>query len=198
MKNIICTLLLLAPAMYGATQKPAIGFMAGINTTHLHISDGVESFGGNSVGFQVGGIGTIPLTKHISIVPQVLFTQRRGPLYAHDITMNTIEMPVNLCYTSDGFFAGVGASIGYGLSSKSIYSDINTKLEYDLYDKENNFFLLKRVTFHANALIGYRFPGGLAVTANFSPGLQNLPEDGPEGLTIKNKTYGFSLGYFLN
>ena len=73
-------------------------------------------------------------------------------------------MPVNLLYTTNGFFIGAGPNFSYGLSGKIEFPDDE---ELDVYDQEEAdvFLTLKRFEVGANCLMGYTFPNGLILQA---------------------------------
>ena len=69
-----------------------------------------------------------------------------------------------------------------------------TKIKFGSGDDE-----VKRFEFGANALAGYRLPGGFIVSANYYLGLNNIQNGNANDLgAVKNKYFAFKIGYVLN
>jgi len=149
-------------------------------------------------GFHVGGIADLGFTEHFSVQPQLLLVSKG--VKASDessFSMLNIDIPINLFYKNNGFFIGGGPNLSYGLSAKQ-KSDGNP--DQDLYDDDGGEAPFKRFGFGLNFEMGYTFPSGFRLGANYTPTLSNLVNDdgGMGDGEINPRSFGFSIGYMFN
>lgn len=148
------------------------------------------------IGFNVGGIADFKFSEHFSVQPQLLLASKGIKISDETkITMLNIDLPINLLYRHNGFFIGAGPSLSYGLSAtvKQDGSD-----DEDLYEEEGgNDAFFKRFDFGVNTTLGYEFPGGLLISANYNSGLSNLSNNEDEG-EYNHRSFGISIGYLFN
>lgn len=150
-------------------------------------------------GFHVGGIADLGFTEHFSVQPQLLFTSKSVKISDESsFSLLNIDIPINLFYKNNGFFVGGGPNLSYGLSAKQ---KTDGSPDQDLYDDDGGDAPFKRFGFGVNIAMGYTFPGGFTLGANYTPILSNLVnEDGGMGTDteINPRAFGFSIGYMFN
>lgn len=195
MKKYLAIIMILFSTMSLQAQKIRYGVEAGINTGYLNLKgdDGIEN---NSTGWQGGFTALIPVGQQLALQPKLLFAQRNTRVAYGRFDLKTLEVPVCLVYYKDGFTAGVGAGLLYGVSAKARYKYQDESFTHNLYEPNESEFVLRRAGVTANLTMGYVFPNGIAINAHFSPVLTDLQKTGyVEG--IYSKTIGFSVGYYL-
>ncbi len=195
MKKYLLIIVFIFSAIALQAQKIRYGVEAGINTGYLNLKgdDGIEN---NSTGWQGGFTALIPVGKQLALQPKMLLVQRNTRVAYGRFDLKSVELPVCLVYSKDGFTAGVGAGLVYGVSAKARYKYEDESATYNLYETNESGLIFRRAGITGNVAMGYIFPNGLAVNAHFSPVLNNLQKEGyVEG--IYSKTIGFSVGYYF-
>lgn len=203
MKRFLCVTLSVITLTASATaQVVHFGIKAGIQNNFLILR---SKSGGDwsrsivsSTGFQAGGVADIGITNHFSIQPNLLFSMKSTRASSStEITLYTIDLPVNFVYKHNGFFAGLGPNLSYGISAKQE----NGSVDDDLYeaDSPTSPAEFNRFEFGANALLGYQFDCGLTLNAHYTPGYSNLNNDDNTASNQRYNTriYGFSIGYMF-
>jgi hypothetical protein len=147
-------------------------------------------------GFHVGGVADLGFSEHFSVQPQLLFTSK-GVKQSDEssISLLNIDIPINLFYKNNGFFVGGGPNFSYGLSAKS---KTDGSPDQDLYEEDGGDAPLKRFGFGVNVAMGYTFPSGFTIGANYTPTLSNIVNDGGGDGEYNPRHYGFSIGYMFN
>jgi hypothetical protein len=147
-------------------------------------------------GFHVGGIADLKFSEHFSVQPQLLFVSKGIKLSDEtSINMFTVDLPINLLYRNNGFFIGAGPNLSYGIAGK-IKQDGSD--DQDLYkDEDGNEAPFKRFDFGINTTLGYEFPSGLLLSAQYTPGLVDLANEGGDG-KYNHRSFGISIGYLFN
>lgn len=147
------------------------------------------------VGFHAGVLLDVPLSKHISIQPNLLFSQKGFKLSSnttgtfHTGTYNYIELPVNVIYhINEKFSIGAGPYLGYALSGTQSSGFLSVDIPFGSGQG-------RRLDFGLNALIGYEIIDGLVISSNYSLGLANISDDGSS--PVKNNVIGVSLTKFF-
>ena len=156
-------------------------------------------------GITAGLVLDASLSSNLSFQPELNYVQK-GLKSDQDgvkdvVTYSYLELPLNVVYRAQkerGFFIGAGPSIAYGLSGKEKYSDPqgseNTKVKFGAADDE-----VKPVDFGVNVLAGYKFGSGFLLAANYNLGLSNIQNGNSSDVgTVKNKYFGFKIGYFFH
>jgi hypothetical protein len=152
-------------------------------------------------GFHGGLIADLSMQPGFSIQPQLLFALKGGKLpndAGFDFT--AVDLPVNFLYRHQGFFAGAGPNFSYLLSGKIKTSGGETA---DLFNDESITDQIKvsRFEIGANVLLGYEFPGGFLLSANYAAGINSIFKtvDNPSDVTLlaHNSYFGFSIGYMF-
>ena len=151
-------------------------------------------------GFHGGVLADISMQPGFSIQPQLLFALKGGKIPSDaGFDFTTVDLPVNFLYRYQGFFAGAGPNFSYLLSGKIKTSGGETA---DLFKDEaiTDQIKVKRFEVGVNALLGYEFPGGFLLSANYAAGLNTIFEsvdsNDPKFLA-HNSYFGFSIGYMF-
>lgn len=188
-------------------QNIHVGFTAGTSIANYKVKvDGEDESSDSKAGFTAGVLIDIPAGKNFSFQPALNFVQKgtKEKQGSEKITlsMNAIEVPLNLLYNSNGeagnFFIGAGPSLGFNISGKLKYDDGEDTFKEDVEignDPDNDF--IKGLDLGANVLAGYQFPNGLFISANYNLGLNNLFPGGSDDGTLKSRYFGFKLGWML-
>jgi hypothetical protein len=200
MKKTIITLTAFIFFIYAAnSQKAQLGFTAGATLANYKIKENGEDQSGNSkAGFTAGVIINIPAGKNFIIQPGVHWVEK-GSKDEEDgnkasLTVNSIEIPVNFMYTSNGgFFIGAGPSASFAVSGKAKFNDVSA----DMHFGNSNDDDMKGFDFGANFVTGYQSKGGFLIAANFNQGFSNLIAGDAAGSSIKSQYFGIRLGYIL-
>lgn len=207
----------LSAAAFAVQAQTTFGAHAGINGAMVTS----KSTGGGQtttdksdtkVGFTIGVNAEIPIASSLVFRPELNFIQKGGKQTESGsgfsseskLTMNYLELPLNVVYkfNGSGLFAGAGPSLGFGISGKANFKNTigstTTEDKTDIkFDGEKNAtdgkFHLKAFDFGANFLVGYQFSNNLVLKANYTLGLSNItPEDNE---SFKNTGLGFTIGY---
>lgn len=203
MKKVITAALAVCLISNVSAQKFTYGIKGGINTNQLAISvedreeNETTKISAGKIGFQVGGVAELSLSDNFAIQPNLLFALKGGkfPASPYNINVYSIELPINLLYKTNGFFAGAGPNLGYGISGKV---KVNNRT-YDLFDKDDAGEIpLKRFEVGANMIMGYQFPSGLNISSHYTVGLTNSYNGDEESDNkVRHNVLGFSVGYTL-
>jgi hypothetical protein len=207
-KIILLTSALVMTCSVINAQKTTFGIKGGIQQTtiSLNVDEGedvkytAESPG---IGFLVGAVADIKLCANFSIQPNLLFSYKGGKMIilgAGDVSAISVDLPINALYHHNGFFIGAGPNISYGLSAKvKPYDDGDEDM--DFYKAEDGEDApIKRFEIGVNATMGYQFPAGFGISANFTRGLNNLinDKDMAEAVKFNFKQFGVSFTYMFN
>jgi outer membrane protein with beta-barrel domain len=200
MKKTIITLSAFILFMYAANaQKARIGITAGSTLANYKIkADGEDQSGNSKAGFTAGVIVNLPAGKNFMIQPGIHWvgkgTKDEEDGHTASLTANSIEIPVNFLYTSNGgFFIGAGPSASFAVSGKAKLDDVSADLHFGNSDDDD----LKGFEFGANVVTGYQSPKGFLIAANFNQGFSNLIPGDAGNSSIKSHYFGIRLGYVL-
>jgi hypothetical protein len=200
MRKLTFTLLLVSAIGFsGYAQKTSFGIKAGVTSNYWAFShtESDAKLGGSKVGFYAGGIANIPLSAHLTFQPNLLVSRKGARMEEQDFTTWNIELPAHLLYTHNGFFVGAGPNFSYGLDGRLKSDDISDG-ESDIYSKGEVDNAFKRFEIGSSVLIGYNFPGGLTLSANYVQGLNNIITGTTDHkVKIYTSTFGFSVGYLF-
>jgi hypothetical protein len=196
MKKINFTFLsLLLICFAGYAQKTAFGVKAGMNSNYLRFKVEGEKESGEKTGVYFGFVYHLQANKNFAVQPNLLATMRGAYIDGVHIRTWNIEVPINLLYTTGGFFAGAGPNLSYSLDARASGEDVSPDGEVDMHSEESGL-RIKRTEIGANVLAGYTFPNGLSISANFIQGFNNLYV-GTEDITVRSSSFGFALGYMF-
>jgi hypothetical protein len=200
MKKTIITLAAFILFLHAAhSQKPQIGFTAGGTFANYKIkADGEDQSGNSKAGFTAGLIVNLPAGKNFMIQPGIHWvgkgTKDEEDGHTASLTANSIEIPVNFLYTSNGgFFIGAGPSASFAVSGKAKLDDVSADLHFGNSDDDD----MKGFDFGANVVTGYQSPGGFLIAANFNQGFSNLIPGDAGNSSMKSHYFGIRLGYVL-
>jgi hypothetical protein len=189
-------------------QKTTFGIKGGIQQTavSLHTDEGddikytIESPG---IGALVGFVADMRLTSNFSVQPNLLFSYKGGKMIAlgaGNLSAISVDLPINALYHHNGFFIGAGPNFSYGITGKIKPFDDGDE-DMDFYKGEDGEDApIKRFEIGVNAMMGYQFPSGFGLSANFTRGLNNLVngDDAPDNVKFNFKQFGLSFTYMFN
>lgn len=204
-KVILLSSLLVITGSAIMAQKTSFGIKAGIQQSALNTkidSDEEDlSFDAPRIGFIFGGVADIKFSSNFSVQPNLLLVSRPSSLILlgeGDVNTMSIDVPINLHYTNNGFFIGAGPNFSYGISSKYKPFD-SAEEDVDLYkEQDGEDAPFKRFEMGVNGQLGYQFTSGLTITANFTRGLNNIINFEESGYKMSSKQFGLSVGYMFN
>src|SRR5688500_7989950 len=131
-KTIVLFSALLLTVSAALAQNLSFGVKAAVTSnffTNRYDNDDDDRFIIDKTGFYIGGIANIQLSEHFALQPNLLLAMKGGKTGEGKISTTHIDVPVNLLYTTNGFFIGVGPNFSYGLSGKLEFEDE----EIDIY-----------------------------------------------------------------
>lgn len=201
---IVTTVLSLVLTSSVNSQKTRLGLTGGPHNSIFLF--GAEDENSNSsyfqkLGFHGGLLADISIQPTFSVQPQLLFVMKGGKV-PNDAGFDflAVDLPINLLFHHQGFFAGAGPNFSYLLSGKLKTAGGETA---DLFNDEDitDQIDVKRLEIGVNALLGYEFASGFLLSANYSAGVNTIfksvtnPND-PK-LLAHNSYFGFSIGYMF-
>jgi len=167
-------------------QDVNIGIKGGLNIYNIQNNNGVKY--DNQLGFNLGLIGHVHLTKQLALQPELIYSLQ-GAKYMNsgvetNIKLGYINVPILLQYMFDnGFRLQAGPQIGFLVNAKS-------KTPNSTVDIKDNF---KKVDVGLGAGIGYVNPkSNFGVDARYNFGLSDINKNS----TVKSNNRGFQLGVF--
>ncbi|MGZ5220569.1 MAG: porin family protein [Chitinophagaceae bacterium] len=185
------------------------GITAGASLANTHFKAGDISISAdNKIGLTAGLVVDIPFTENFSFQPALNYVQKGYKVeisdenYKDKLTLHYVEIPLNILFKPQmqkvRFFVGAGPSIALALSGKEKEEDNGSTNTYK-YKFGNNpdEHDMKRLDFGANFITGIETKSGFLVAVNYNLGLSNVaPGDSDDG-TIKNRYFGFKVGYLF-
>jgi Outer membrane protein beta-barrel domain len=199
MKKLTITMAAVISFLCAANAQVSVGFTAGGTLSNYKAKeDGEDATGDSKSGFTAGIIASIPAGKNFGIQTGAHWVQKRTKEEEDEdkfsLTVNSIEIPMNLVYnSSSGFFAGAGPSVSFAVSGKMKFNDLSEDAKFG--DGEDD--LMRGFDFGANILAGYKSPGGFLVMANFNQGISNLMSVRADNSSVRSHYFGIRLGYVL-
>ena len=201
---VITIVMFYVAANVNAQQKALTGFYAGPSfSSILTKSYGISESSKLKAGLNVGVLWDIPVSRSFSIHTGLKFIQKGGMEkvedYKFSMTINDLEVPVNLVYYTNGFkgsfFFGAGLTMAMALTGKVTEKDngdkYSEKIDFGIKEDDD----LKSFDFGANLLGGFEWKNGIVVAVNYNQGfanLSNIPQDVTRTMYI-----GVKLGYML-
>ncbi len=207
MKKLIFLLTVITSVSTQA-QKSQFGITAGTAISNYKAKLGSITLSTKSkAGFTVGVLANIAAGNSFVVQPALNWVQKgskidesaNGNIDKSSLITNHIEVPVNILYSSNGFFIGGGPSLSFGISgtSKEESGGIKTSEKVKFGNSDDD--MLKAFDLGANALTGYQFKNGFLIAANYNLGLSNLaPGSGTDKGKLKSSYFGIKLGYVIN
>jgi hypothetical protein len=204
--KILLLLLVMVVAKINYAQKTSVGFCAGGTLASMHSSYNGESDNSNwKPGVMVGIYTKTPLSKNFLFMPALNAVQK-GAIpkgletgEKETLTINYLELPLNVVYSNNGFMAGIGPSFGLGINGKHKYSsDGQPEEKTDLKFGDSEGDDVKQFEIGGNLLAGYQFKGGFLITANYNMGLSTIiPNAYSDFGKATNNYFGLTVGYTI-
>jgi hypothetical protein len=218
-KNLLVFCLLLV-SLTTLAQIPSIGIKGGLNfATMVNSSNGLNFAESSIKTFNAGVFADIKF-GNFSLQPALNYTGKGGnytatytnpPVLYLNINSGAgtsaptqvkeqlyyLQLPVNFVYhipviIGDIYF-GAGPYVAEGLSGKTTYSSGGVTTTQNV-SFGNSAADVKATQFGADAIIGFKFKGGLLINANYDLGLTNDVPSGAGG-SSKSRVIGISVGY---
>jgi hypothetical protein len=198
---IILTLSMLYACVSFAQVK--FGLTAGLNgsnTTAAYVggsntTTSAQTTNDMKAGFQAGAVMDFGITDHLSLLPELLFSQRGSKGKNSSLTLNYLQLPLNIAYKfnvgNGKLFVFGGMYFSYALSGKG-KSAVGNSFDIHFGSAENEY---KPFDFGINAGAGYQYQK-LFAKLQFNPGLGDLSNT--DNISLKNTNIAISLGYFFN
>jgi len=205
MKKILLSLVLCG--FVGASfAQMNFGVTAGLNVSNATVkSQNTTTTFDWKPGFQVGVFMDYALTPELSLIPELLFTQRGmkqdlskyGTTGTYSMTLNYLQLPINVAYKFDLEAAGklfpfAGLYLGYGLSGSWKDTSPGGRSGDVKFGSDANKHDLKPLDFGLNIGAGYQFTNYI-FKLQYNLGLANLSNR--SGGTEKNSNIAVTLGY---
>lgn len=196
-KSFVVLMALAATTTVSLAQSKSFGIKTGITNNYLTYridnDDDTRILGGNT-GFYAGGVANFQLAENFAIQPNLLLAMKGGSVESYKVNTWHIDIPVNFLFTHNGFFIGAGPNFSYALSGTLDPDDEKV----NIFEKdEAGPYTLKKFEIGANCLMGYNFPGGVTLSASFTPGLNDIYDGGDDDIKAHFKSFGLSVGYMF-
>ena len=201
MKKILLTFVLCGLVGVAFAQTN-FGVTAGLNVSNETVKAGSLTLTPDwKAGFQAGVFMDYALTPQISLIPELLFTQRGmkmkemfGEKIDASLTLNYIQLPVNVAYKFDlgneqCFFPFVGPYVGYAISGKDKMGNESENIKFGSGEEET-----KPLDFGLNLGIGYQFEK-IIFKLQYNLGLADLSN--VPNVTCKNTNVALTVGYMF-
>ncbi len=169
-----------------STQSVNIGIKGGLNVYNINNDNGSKY--DDKVGFHVGLLGHVHLTKQLALQPELVYSTQGARSTTSGIetkfNLGYINVPILLQYMFDnGFRLQAGPQIGFLTSAKAKSGNANLDFKSSL----------KPVDVGIGAGIGYvHAASGFGVDARYNIGLSNINDN--DIVTSYNR--GLQLGVF--
>ena len=189
-------------------QKSQFGITAGTAIANYKAKLGSISFSTKSnTGFTAGVFANIAAGNSLVFQPALNWVQKgskvdesaNGYVEKSSLITSHIEMAANTLFSSNGFFAGGGPTLSFGIAgtSKAESGGVKTSEKVKFGNSDNDD--MKSFDLGANVLAGYQFKKGFLIAANYNIGLSNLaPGSDPNKGKLKSSYFGIRLGYVIN
>jgi len=152
--------------------------------------------------FHVGLVAEFMISDDFSFQPELMYSAQGGSyenaqdgegLYDGTLKNDYLNVPLMAkYYVAEGFSLEAGPQVGFLLSAKDDWEDVQTG-ESDTEDWKDFY---KGIDFGVNFGVGYKLEGGLNFGARYNLGLSNIWDDS-EDFKTQNGVIQVSLGYFF-
>ncbi len=202
MKNYLLIAIVLLSAGESNGQHIRLGIKAGAHNNIFKVITKGQFDDSNvftSLGIQAGFLADIPVSSRFSLQPQLLYVSKGGVNENESgFRFNTIDLSLNCNWRYRDFFIGLGPNFSYSIKGRVL----DNGKAIDLYSDATAMHLVKAERFEigANIRMGYCFPGGLMLEANYTPGFNNIfSAVSAQSPTVEahNSFFGLSVGYIL-
>lgn len=164
-------------------------------------SSGITITGDDRTSWKAGLISNIPLASDFAFMPQLNLLSKGTKISFQGMSgeskLTYLELPLNFVYNSNGFFAGLGPVLSYGLSGKEESDGVSTDVKFDGEQNptdDNSHY--KAFEFGGDIIAGYKLSNGLFFNAHYNLGFSNINPN--SDVTVKNQYFGFGIGYFFS
>jgi hypothetical protein len=203
MRKIILASLLSVAAVSMVSAQTSFGVHVDGVLSNMEYKETGYSFKPDSkFGWKAGLVADVPLASTFAFMPQLNVVSKGAKMNygssSSTINLTYVELPLNFVYTSGGFFGGVGPNIAFGIGGKEKSDGSpDTKVKFDgkANDGSDENAHLKALDFGGQAIAGYKLASGLFFNVHYNLGFSNIASD--QGLSVKNKYFGFGVGYFF-
>jgi Outer membrane protein beta-barrel domain len=189
-------------------QKSQFGITAGTAIANYKAKLGSISFSTKSnTGVTAGVFANIAAGNSLIFQPALNWVQKgskvdesaNGYVEKSSLITSHIEMAANTLFSSNGFFAGGGPTLSFGISGTSKAESGGTKTSEKVKFGNGDNDDMKSFDLGANIVAGYQLKNGFLIAANYNLGLSNLaPGSDPNKGKLKSSYFGIRLGYVIN
>jgi len=179
---ILCALSVTVQAQVNK-DLPRLGIKGGVNFSSLYTQDSYDTK--MLTGFNIGLFSKVPITRHIAIQPEFMFTTKGAEVTYNNtfvdgiarFKLNYLELPLLLSINlTDNFNIHAGPYVAYLISGK-----VNNESNVNVFDFEENI----------NSDDFNRFDAGIAVGAGVDVGSLGLGVRYTYGLSTVGKEKSF-------
>lgn len=143
--------------------------------------------------FMIGGVAEFDFTDDVGLGVGLQVHGKGFDDENFKVNPIYLQVPVQVQYRNNGFFAGVGPYVGFGIAGKIKSGDNSQNIEFG-NDEDSN---LAPLDFGAGVELGYEF-GAFRATASYNLGLSNIiPSDVAGDESLKNNVIGIALAYLF-
>jgi hypothetical protein len=182
------------------TSQVRLGVKAGLNLANLNYDGFVLDIDNKILpSFLAGVVLEFDFSEHVGLGTGLQYHGKGAKSDVDDdsqVSMGYLQVPLQLQYRGNGFFAAVGPYVAYAISGKTKDGGVSEDLSFGS-SIEDDFAALD---FGANLELGFEF-SPLRATAFYSLGLANgVPADLQDFFTdasIKHGVFGVALTYLF-
>jgi hypothetical protein len=152
------------------------------------------------VGVRAGFTADLQLADEFYIGTGLLFSGKGGKTNDNfKGNFSYLQVPVNFLFKpevgSGKLNLGVGPYFAYGVAGKWKTTVGNVEGKAKVFDEESGALQLKRFDAGLGIVAGYELPAGLYLGLNADLGLVNTLKHDDNGASLKNTSFGVSVGY---
>ncbi len=188
-------------------QKTSFGITAGITIAKVQMkAEDISMTSDSKTGLTAGIVANVPFGAMFSFQPAINYVQKGGKTkdenYEGKLTSHYIEIPFNILFKPEmkkvQFFAGAGPSVAAAVSAIEKETENGNTYTYKYkFGNDPDKHDMRRFEFGANFITGIETEGGFLIAINYNLGLSNIAPGNSEDGTIKNRYWGFKIGYML-
>jgi len=205
----ILAVFLFALHIAGFSQSSRVGLTGGFTISDI-MGNQNQMNHDIKTGYTVGLLVNTPLSGKFSFQPSLNYVQKGNVLKidANNRITNAlryVELPLNFIYSTNGadggFFVGLGPTVSFNVPSKRVTENKNTgkKTSTDIIFGETAAADFRGIDYGANALLGYRLPGGFFTQVYYNQGIRNLVTGEVIGdKKMRNSCFGIQIGFLFN
>jgi len=207
---LILYTLFLSVTVIAQTQKVKLGVKAGLNISNLTYDESELKSSGKT-GFTAGVMVEIPMAKHFSLQPELLYSQQgtktsfsdadvTNSNYKGTLDLNYLNIPVMLKYfIAEGLSVQAGPQIGILLKADNNYHD--NFLGYENHETLNLKEYASGIDTSVNFGLGYQFQNKFYADCRYNLSYSSVFKQGDANHFIsndmKNRVFQITVGYFF-